>query len=198
MLTLQIGVWGVPRYKTKNAILEELEVRRRLVLRQVAVLTGTVENLDTWKSKKGLIMGKLDLELNEGILIRALIFPDYWEKLKTHLENGMEITAVGKVNVMDDYVILISSVTLFPIPKISQGEKWLDQFLKLVKQQQEREYKPGWLIYRLKELNPPLSIWKLCAQYLGRKEGWGFYQWRELNPKEKRSIDLHDYDRYMW
>ena len=186
-----------PDYGIENAILKELEVRRGLVLRQVAVLTGTVKNLDTWESKKGLIMGKLDLELTEGISIRALIFPDYWKKLESHLENGMEITAVGKVDVMEDYVMLIFTITLFPISKISQGEKWLDQFLKLIKQQQEREYKPGWLIYRLKELNPPLSIWKLCAQYLGKKEGWGFYQWLELNPKEKKSIDLDNHNYFL-
>ena len=90
--------------------------------------------------------------------------------------------------------MLIFSVTLFPIPNTHQGEKWLDQFLKLIKQQQEREYKPGWLIYRLKELDPPLPIWKLCATYLDRKEGWGFYQWRELQPETKKSVDFNDYD----
>ena len=152
-----------------------------------------MKNLDTWESKKGLILGKLELELNEGISIRALIFPDYWKKLKTHLENGMEITAVGKIDVMDDYVMLIFSVTVFPIPKVGQGEESLNEFLRLIRQQQVKEYKPGWLVYRLKELNPPLAIWKLCAQYLGRKEGWGFYQWRELNPK-KKSVDLDDWD----
>ena len=163
-------------------------------MRQVAVLTGTVKNLDTWESKNGLIMGKLDLELDEGILIRRIIFPDNWKKLKTHLHDGMEVTAVGKINLMDDYVILISSVTLFPIPKVSQGEESLNEFLRLIKQQQAKEYKPGWLVYRLKELNPPLAIWKLCAQYLGRKEGWGFYQWRELNPKKEKSVDFDDWD----
>ncbi|MGK7955057.1 MAG: hypothetical protein AB4063_07325 [Crocosphaera sp.] len=112
-------------------------------MRQVTVLTGTVKNLDTWESKKGLILGKLELELNEGISIRALIFPDYWKELKTHLENGMEITAVGKIDVMDDYVMLIFSVTLFPIPKVGQGEESLNEFLRLIKQQQTKEYKPG-------------------------------------------------------
>lgn len=165
-------------------------------MRQVAVLTGKVKDLGTWESKKGLILGKLNLELSEGVSIRCLIFPDYWKKLETHLYEGMEITAVGKVDVdvMENYVMLIFSVTLFPIPKTCQGETWLDQFLRLIRQQQEREYKPGWLIYRLKELNPPLAIWKLCAQYLGKKEGWGFYQWRELNPVKKKSVDYEDYD----
>ena len=158
LLTLQIGVWGVPRYRTKNAILKELEVRRRLALRQVAVLTGTVKNLDIWKSKKGLTFGKLDLELNEGIQIRGLIFPDDWKKLKPHLENEMEITAVGKIDLVNDYVIIISSITIFPIYRVSQGEESLDEFLRLIKQQQAKEYEPGWLLYRLKELNPPLAI----------------------------------------
>ncbi len=159
-------------------------------MKQVAVLTGTIKNLGTWESKKGLILGKLDLELYEGISIRALIFPDYWEKLKTHLNDGMEITAVGKINVMEDYVMSIFSITIFPVHNIGQGEKWLEQFLRLIRKQQEQEYKPGWLIYRLKEINPPLSIWKLCARYLGRKEGWGFYQWRDLNPVKNKSVDL--------
>ena len=83
-------------------------------LRQVAVLTGTVKNLDIWKSKKDLTFGKLDLELNEGIQIRGLIFPDDWKKLKPHLENEMEITAVGKIDLVNDYVIIISSITIFP------------------------------------------------------------------------------------
>ena len=69
-----------PEYGTNSAILERLKVRQGLLLRQVAVLTGTVKNLDTWESKKGLIFGKLDLELNEGIQIRGLIFPDDWKK----------------------------------------------------------------------------------------------------------------------
>ncbi len=139
-------------------------------------------------------MGKLDLKLAEGILIRGVIFPDNWQKLKNHLHDGMEVTAVGKINLMDDYVILISSVTLFPIPKVGQGEESLNEFLRLLREQQEKEYKPGWLVYRLKELNPPLPIWKLCAQYLGRKEGWGYYQWRELNPKKEKSVDFDDWD----
>ena len=139
-------------------------------------------------------MGKLDLELSEGISIRGVIFPDYWEKLKTHLQDEMEITAVGRINLMEDYAMLIFSVTLFPIPMISQGEEWLDQFLRLIKQQKKKEYKPGWLIYRLKELNPPLSIWKLCARYLGKKEGWGFYQWRELNPVKKKSVNFDNHE----
>ncbi len=163
-------------------------------MRQVAVLTGTVKNLDTWESKKGLVLGKLDLELNEGISIRALIFPNDWEKLKPHLKNEMEITAVGKIDLMNDYVMIIFSITLFPISKAGQGEESLNEFLRLIKQQQAKEYKPGWLVYRLKELNPPLPIWKLCAQYLGRKEGWGYYQWRELNPKKEKSNDFDDWD----
>ncbi len=161
-------------------------------MRQVALLTGTVKNLDTWESKKGLMFGKLHLELNEGISIRALVFPDYWKKLKTHLKNGMEITAVGKIDLMNDYVMLIFTVTLFPIPQVGQGEESLNQFLRLIRQQQQKRYKPGWLVYRLKELNPPLPIWKLCAHYLGRKEGWGFYQWRELNPEKQKSVNLND------
>ena len=50
-----------PEYGTNSAILERLKVRQGLLLRQVAVLTGTVKNLGTWESKKGLIFGKLDL-----------------------------------------------------------------------------------------------------------------------------------------
>ncbi len=165
-----------------------------MVLRELAVLTGTVKNLETWKSKGGLILGKLDLELNEGISIRGLIFPDDWKKLKPHLKNEMEITAVGKIDLMNDYTMIICSITLFPIYRVGQGEESLNEFLRLIRQQQEKEYKPGWLVYRLKELNPPLPIWKLCAQYLGRKEGWGFYQWRELNPKKEKSVNLDDWD----
>ena len=112
-------------------------------MRELAVLTGTVKNLQTWESKGGLILGKLDLELNEGISIRGLIFPDDWKKLKPHLENEMEITAVGKIDLVNDYVIIISSITLFPVYRVSQGEESLDEFLRLIKQQQQKEYKPG-------------------------------------------------------
>ena len=163
-------------------------------MRQVAVLTGTVKNLRIWESKKGLVFGKLDLELNQSVWIEGLIFPNDWEKLQDHLENDMEITAVGKIDLMDDYTMIINSITLFPINRVSQVEESLDEFLRLVKQQQEKEYKPGWLVYRLKELNPPLAIWKLCAQYLGRKKGWGYHQWRELNPKKEKSVDFEDWD----
>ena len=137
-------------------------------------------------------MGTLRLQLPEGISIRSIIFPDYWDKLKTHLSDGMEITAVGKLDSSEDFVMLIFSVTIFPITQVRYGDEWLNKFLALIKEQQQKEYKPGWLIYRLKELNPPLAVWKLCANYLERKEGWGFYQWRELNPREKTSKDLYD------
>ncbi|MGK7955058.1 MAG: hypothetical protein AB4063_07330 [Crocosphaera sp.] len=46
----------------------------------------------------------------------------------------------------------------------------------------------------MKELNPSLPIWKLCAQYLGKKEEWGYYQWRELNPKKEKLNDFDDWD----
>ena len=106
-----------PDYETKNVRLRKVEVRWGLVLRQVALLTGTVKNLDTWESKKGLMFGKLHLELNEGISIRALVFPDYWKKLKTHLKNGMEITAVGKIDLMNDYVMLIFGLIIWGHPR---------------------------------------------------------------------------------
>ena len=160
---------------------------------RLTVITGTIKDLKTWTSKKGLEMGVLHLEVLQGLSIRSIIFPDSWEKLKTHLSEEMEITAVGRVNSSEDFVILIFSITIFPIPQIDYGNEWLSKLLDLIKIQQQKDYKPGWLIYRLKELNPPLAVWKLCAQYLGKKEGWGFYQWRELNPIKKKSKDICDY-----
>ena len=63
--------------------------------------------------------------------------------MKAFLENEMEITAVGKIDLVNDYVIIISSITLFPIYRVGQGEESLNEFLRLIRQQQEKEYKPG-------------------------------------------------------
>lgn len=60
----------------------------------------------------------------------------------------------------------------------SLAAEWRRSWAELVQRQQRRGYKPGWLIYQLKELQPPLEIWQMCGAHLGYKPGWSWHQWR--------------------
>ena len=64
---------------------------------------------------------------------------------------------------------------------------WEDIWEKLVWVQRSRGYKPGWLMYQLEPLGPPLDIWQLCGDYLGRQPGWAWYRWKECSEGQENS-----------
>ncbi len=61
----------------------------------------------------------------------------------------------------------------------SSLDEWEDKFNRLCFTQQLNGHKPGWIGYRLVEMNPPLEIWIKAAHYLGHQTGWAYYRWRE-------------------
>jgi superfamily II DNA or RNA helicase len=56
---------------------------------------------------------------------------------------------------------------------------WQEIYELLVREQQTKGYKSGWLYYRLLELKPPLSIWQQYATLKGYKPGWAKYRYYE-------------------
>ena len=63
--------------------------------------------------------------------------------------------------------------------QISTDGVWEERLAGLFEKQKAKNYKSGWVIFRLKELNPPLVVWQQAALQLGYKLGWGYFKWRE-------------------
>jgi superfamily II DNA or RNA helicase len=61
----------------------------------------------------------------------------------------------------------------------SELDVWENKFNCLCFTQQLNGHKPGWIVYRLAEMMPPLEIWIMAASYLGYQTGWAYYRWRE-------------------
>ena len=58
-------------------------------------------------------------------------------------------------------------------------DQWEDKFKRLVWEQQLHDRKPASLIYRLREIKPPLEVWKMLEKHLGYKRGWSGHRFRE-------------------
>jgi superfamily II DNA or RNA helicase len=76
-----------------------------------------------------------------------------------------------------------SSTQFTELTGISQtqlDEEWRSILEHLVMIQSDRGYQKAWLIYRLRELNPPppLEVWKVVGRMLGYHHGWAKYQTR--------------------
>jgi superfamily II DNA or RNA helicase len=56
--------------------------------------------------------------------------------------------------------------------------EWKARLEELIATQSDRGYKKHWIVYRLKELDPPppIEVWKVVARMLGYHQGWAKYQ----------------------
>ncbi len=82
--------------------------------------------------------------------------------------------------------IQLKEVTRSIVLSRSEMDEWEDRFKRLVFTQQLNDSKPTSLIYRLRDLKPPLEIWQMLGKYMGHKQGWAWYQWKE----QQESIEL--------
>lgn len=65
------------------------------------------------------------------------------------------------------------------LDKIDTSSEWGGKLSVLFTTQKARGYKPGWIVFRLKDMNPPLLVWQLAATHLGYKPGWSWHKWKE-------------------
>ncbi|MEL4896694.1 DEAD/DEAH box helicase [Crocosphaera sp. Alani8] len=77
--------------------------------------------------------------------------------------------------------------TSTPSPELSQWEK---NYYYLLSEQRQNDYSVGWIYYRLKEVNPPLSIWQKYAQLRGYHPKWANHQFESLNPPSPLSPEI--------
>ena len=58
-------------------------------------------------------------------------------------------------------------------------EQQREMFERLVETMEKRNYKRGWLFYRLKDMNPMYEIWQLAAEQLGYYDTWAKHKFLE-------------------
>lgn len=69
--------------------------------------------------------------------------------------------------------------TSFTEVDTSFDSQWVSALKELIEMQKEKGYKRGWIGFKLKELRPPLEVWKLAAEYLGYQPGWAWHQFND-------------------
>lgn len=58
-------------------------------------------------------------------------------------------------------------------------EEWEIKYQEILTLQIKRDYKPGWIYYRLKELKPPLEIWLKHEKLTSQHPGWAANEFRK-------------------
>ena len=91
------------------------------------------------------------------------------------LEVDIELTASD---------IQLAELELRRAKETAELKVWIDKFDKLVLLQQARQHKPASLIYKLREIKPPLEIWKLLEKYLNHKARWAIHEFRRQQARQ--------------
>jgi superfamily II DNA or RNA helicase len=102
-------------------------------------------------------------------------------------ENGevIEVVEVPEeltVDLQASNLELMEVIPTKPEPALSAEEltQWEQRLDQLVATMKERNYKPGWLAFRLGELKPPLEVWRKAGKLQGFKPGWAFHKHQEF------------------
>ncbi|MGG6242654.1 DEAD/DEAH box helicase [Nodosilinea sp. AN01ver1] len=83
----------------------------------------------------------------------------------------------GTVSEALELAVVESRAVLEVVTDEPLGE-WEHVWGQLLQTQQARRYSPSWVMYQLRDMRPPLEIWRRCAEYLNHKPGWAWHQWK--------------------
>ena len=116
---------------------------------------------------------------------------DNWRRLGSPVRprlwtlDGVEVAARemkrgphGEVEESEPIMVTETAATLKEIV-LDELAEWRAAWNDIRAMQQQRKYKPGWLVYQLRELKPPLEVWELAAADLGYKRGWAWHQFQQ-------------------
>jgi superfamily II DNA or RNA helicase len=79
----------------------------------------------------------------------------------------------------------VSDTAFAEITAMKIDELWRKRLEELFFVQQIRGYQKGWIVYQLKELNPPppIEVWQVVGKMLGYHRGWAKYQGQQGEAK---------------
>jgi hypothetical protein len=110
------------------------------------------------------------------------------EKPRAKLEKDEDgqIVEVAEVPANLTIDLQASNLTLTEVTtdqELSSKVYWSNHLQELLDTAKLKGYKPGWIRYRLAELNPPLEVWEQAGRALGYKPGWAWNRYRETMQK---------------
>lgn len=119
-----------------------------------------------WKLE-GTPSSKQELEIGEDREVKVKVKPDRLIPLTDALPPERELIEITQSAAID--------------------AMWMSELQKLCTIQQARGYRPSWVFFQLKELNPPLEIWQQYAAKMGYERGWAWHTWKNIQVERGQS-----------
>jgi superfamily II DNA or RNA helicase len=84
----------------------------------------------------------------------------------------------GEVVEVEATGIIENQAELVEVTGSDRDRHWQQKFDELVRTQQQRGYKPGWIQYRLEDMKAPYPLWRIYGKWRGYKPGWAWHKAR--------------------